>query len=302
MITILACNWVLYKHPSQCLQINFRVSTLLLILAAILWNILNPRSGLPSDYFLAFFTYHAMLVYMYWMLVLLGAFYLIEALKSRFNSHQVEFKCYSKLQLNILRKAFHFAIFCIIIVPIRFCNDISVFYLVQACSSVVLLSFVAVEFIRIHYPFSMVSTCITGYMIRFTGHSHKKNRVKPITDHIYLMAGVTLPLLISAPNSLESLSGCITLGLGDSAAALGGCTYGIYRIPGSNGKTVGGALCCIVALFLSSMLLSYSQISFWESLVLSTITSVVEVYSPINDNIVLPLTYWVVLKKLIKPG
>ena len=275
-------------------------------MASTFWNKFNPQLEHSSYAFLLFFQYRAIIIYLYWILLLLLFFCFIESLRLHFSNRKVESNCYTKLQLNLLRKAFHLLIFFIIVIPIKYYDDISAFYLVRNCSLGVLILFVMMELIRFWYPFSKVSIYLTKYMSKFmdhdnSGHHQKEHRMmKPILDHIFLMGGVTIPLLMSSPNSLESLSGCISLGLGDSAAALGGCFCGMYRMPGTNGKTMGGVLSCIIILLFSSALLSNHEISHWESFVLASVTSIIELYSPINDNVILPLAYWIVLKKLIK--
>ncbi|XP_046357154.2 dolichol kinase-like isoform X2 [Haliotis rufescens] len=118
-----------------------------------------------------------------------------------------------------------------------------------------------------------------------------------ILTHIYLLVGLSLPLWISSIRPvngalLPMYSGVISLGVGDTAASVGGVLLGQHKWPESNKSLEGTALCAISqALVMACLTLSggvSSPLSL--SLVLPVIlSSLYEAFTLQVDNLVLPL-------------
>lgn len=128
-----------------------------------------------------------------------------------------------------------------------------------------------------------------------------------ILSHVYLLAGVAAPLWISpcplkeSPIELEAagtllplLAGILAVGVGDTAASVGGTYFGKRHWFGTR-KTVEGSLCGIVAqMLLVGLLVSLGMIKMslpaWGRFFVSAIiVAIVEALTDQVDNIVLPL-------------
>ena len=118
---------------------------------------------------------------------------------------------------------------------------------------------------------------------------------------MYLLLGCALPVWLHPSGegaSLATLSGVISVGVGDAAASLVG-SYGRMRWSGSR-KTLEGSCAAWVAQLVASLLLwsflhSHLTISAGELLVLALISAVVavaEARTPDIDNLVLPLVHY----------
>lgn len=118
-----------------------------------------------------------------------------------------------------------------------------------------------------------------------------------ILTHMYLLAGVSLPLWLCSDlhdnaNMISLLSGVLSIGIGDSAASIFGSHYGKIKFPSST-KTVEGTVASVVAQVLFLYTLHWFNV-INSSCVLSaiipiTIVSVIEALTTQVDNIVLPL-------------
>ncbi|CAG2170443.1 unnamed protein product [Oppiella nova] len=75
--------------------------------------------------------------------------------------------------------------------------------------------------------------------------------------HIYLLIGCSLPLWISPSNGISIASGVISVGLGDTAAAVGGSLFGRNRWRGSH-KTYEGTFFAFIAQLMSSLFLVWA--------------------------------------------
>lgn len=138
-----------------------------------------------------------------------------------------------------------------------------------------------------------------------------------VLSHVYLLAGVSSPLWLT-PCPLEEakigeawranmvlplLAGVLAVGVGDTAASVGGTYFGRRRWAGTK-KTVEGSLCGIVAqLVVVGVLvgsgLVHLSMAGWGRLVVSTaFVAVVEALTDQVDNIVLPLLLYTPLMDL----
>ena len=114
--------------------------------------------------------------------------------------------------------------------------------------------------------------------------------------HIYLLAGVSLPLWLSADlnddNPLILLSGVLCTGIGDAIASIIGSKFGKCHILNTN-KTIEGFLASIWAqIMFINMLEQLNLVVILqkkiEILFIIASVSIIEVITTQVDNIVLP--------------
>ena len=98
----------------------------------------------------------------------------------------------------------------------------------------------------------------------------EKDQGNAILTHIYLLVGSSLPLWIYPLNFTSSgtlntheililSSGIFALGVGDTAASVGGTLWGRNKIPGTS-KTIEGTICSIVAqTAMATLLISFGK-------------------------------------------
>jgi dolichol kinase len=87
----------------------------------------------------------------------------------------------------------------------------------------------------------------------------EKDRENAILTNIYLLVGSSLPLWIYPFHEILILSSRIfALGVGDTAASVGGTLWGRNKIPGTS-KSIEGTICSIVAqTAMATLLISFS--------------------------------------------
>ena len=163
------------------------------------------------------------------------------------------------------------------------------------------------QFIRIEKiePFSsIISTAFSVFL-------DEKDGGVLILSHLYLLAGIASPLWLNPcsfehvqnNNILPLLAGMLSVGIGDTAASIGGTYLGRRKWAGTK-KTVEGSVCGVVAQLavvgglVSSGFLDVSW-SIWGKLLVSTsLVAVVEALTDQVDNIVLPLLLYTYLMDL----
>ncbi|VVT44588.1 uncharacterized protein SAPINGB_P000466 [Magnusiomyces paraingens] len=134
-----------------------------------------------------------------------------------------------------------------------------------------------------------------------------------IVSHTYLLIGISIPMYLC-----NSPAGIICLGLGDAAASVFGRIYGKHRwsLPRGNKKSVEGTLCFVVAAVTGLCLYKYAvlktlypsvyygpayvldsynpfvkagSLTFSKMVLVSTLTALLEAFSSLNDNVIVPL-------------
>ncbi|XP_069942127.1 dolichol kinase isoform X2 [Cherax quadricarinatus] len=151
----------------------------------------------------------------------------------------------------------------------------------------------------------------------FSSFLDEKDQGTLILSHIYLLAGVASPLWLSpcalydaeegsslSPGSvLPLLAGVLAVGIGDTAASVGGTYFGQKHWSGTK-KTVEGSICGVVAQLVAVLVLVFMNIvdmslKAWGHFFISAaLTAVVEALTDQVDNIVLPLLLYTPLMDL----
>jgi len=119
--------------------------------------------------------------------------------------------------------------------------------------------------------------------------------VKPLLDHFerdndkqtfpfkgafYFNTGIILPLLLLPPRVAVSI--VLILAIGDSFSTLIGKFYGKHRI---GNKSLEGS----IAFFLSTLFVTLSILPLEDGIMLSFAGTLIELFSPYNDNLSLPI-------------
>lgn len=134
-----------------------------------------------------------------------------------------------------------------------------------------------------------------------------------ILSHLYLLVGVASPLWLhpcplgdmptDSRSVLPSLAGVLAVGVGDTAASVGGTYLGRKHWSGTK-KTVEGSICGVVAQMLAVLALVATgfvevSVASWGRLLVSTsLVAVVEALTDQVDNMVLPLLLFTPLMDL----
>lgn len=134
-----------------------------------------------------------------------------------------------------------------------------------------------------------------------------------ILSHLYLLVGVASPLWLhpcplgevqtDSRSVLPCLAGVLAVGVGDTAASVGGTYLGRKHWSGTK-KTVEGSICGIVAQMMAVSILvamGFVEVSVagWGRLLVSaSLVAVVEALTDQVDNIVLPLLLFTPLMDL----
>ncbi|KAL0080425.1 hypothetical protein F4703DRAFT_1931390 [Phycomyces blakesleeanus] len=130
-----------------------------------------------------------------------------------------------------------------------------------------------------------------------------------ILSHIYLLIGCASTVWLESSHILASVSGILSLGVGDAAASLVGKSLGRLHWAGTK-KTVEGTIAYITAVLISSYVViqtakilgveGASQLIWgkkeWVSYtIMVTMTGLLEAFSTQNDNIIIPLYMFALL-------
>lgn len=203
------------------------------------------------------------------------------------------------VRLTILRKYFHGVVVAIYMPGILLDPE-----LLFLASVVALCGFLFIEAIRL-FNFEPIGPFLEKSLSQFLD---SKDEGLLILTHIYLLVGCSLPIWIfpsnitSNKNEIMILSsGIISLGIGDTAASIGGSLWGRTKILNSP-KSVEGATCSVVAEIIFISALNYFgvfgtvSIFPWMRFVTAcVITSITEAVTTQVDNLVLPLVMYIVL-------
>ncbi|KAI8049489.1 hypothetical protein BDF22DRAFT_746088 [Syncephalis plumigaleata] len=190
----------------------------------------------------------------------------------------------TKAQLYLRRKFFHVLAVGMFIPGILFQPQF-----MHLAFSVAICAFMLTEYIRcMRIPPYGVS--LHEFLIRFLDH---RDQGPIILAHVYLLIGCAIPVWLQSNNTLASLAGVITLGIGDAMASTIGIRFGRHYLLGTR-KTIEGTLACTIGVWTSLWLFGSS--SSWSMLTTSLFISVLECVSEQNDNLLLPLIAFSVIQ------
>jgi len=189
---------------------------------------------------------------------------------------------------TIVRKYFHiFAIF--VYLPGLVC-DREMLCLGSTCALVVLILLESIRVFRIPPLGSILEE-------NFKVFTDDQDSGNVILTHIYLLTGLTIPLWLyplwqSSVLHPVWLSGVLSLGVGDTAAAVFGSMYGKHKWPGSK-KSIEGTLAGMACQFVFVCVCTQCGIMTvdkWLDLTVAVVlTSILETFTLQIDNLVLPL-------------
>lgn len=112
---------------------------------------------------------------------------------------------------------------------------------------------------------------------------------------IYFFIGIILTLVIFQFNMPVANAAILILLFGDSASTIIGRKWGKNKIPHRNDKTVEGSL----AFFVVGLILALTQIPLLPAVLGVFFGALAEAYSPVDDNIPIPLVSALVMSVVI---
>jgi dolichol kinase len=102
---------------------------------------------------------------------------------------------------------------------------------------------------------------------------------------IYFFIGIIITLIIFQFNMPIANAAILILVFGDSISTIIGKKWGKHKIPFQNEKTLEGSL----AFFMVGLLVALTQVPFTTAFLGVIFGALTEAYSPIDDNITIPL-------------
>ncbi len=193
-----------------------------------------------------------------------------------------------------VRKFFHLVAVILFLPPLRQQSNVVVTEFVAAAGVSVIGLFVVLESLRItKKPFANGLKYILFKIVTPFLDSNDK-RALFVSSHIQLLAACVVPpaLLIMTdhfPNELVSLSGVLSVGIGDAAASLGGMLCGgKYPLRWNQSKTVPGLVAFILSVLAALKALGLVSIT---SIVATIITGFAETVFKTYDNLALPAIF-----------
>ncbi|XP_065913777.1 dolichol kinase-like isoform X2 [Dysidea avara] len=198
----------------------------------------------------------------------------------------------------VSRKWFHLMMICIF-VPGIILDPV----ILQLAASSALCLLILLEVIRF-FSLWPIGDAVHKVLIEFVD---SKDSGRLILSHIYLLAGFSLPLWLyplrvytNAPK-ISLYAGVISLGFGDSLAAIVGSTWGKFKWPGTQ-KTMEGSVAAVVGQLVAVVLIYLidPQIRMlahhWPVIVgVVSVTALLEAYTEQNDNLILGLFQFALL-------
>lgn len=204
---------------------------------------------------------------------------------------------HSRIPKTIVRKIFHIiAVFIYLPAPLEH-------QFMSFISALVLVVFLVLEVIRIFRvkPFGDFLD------IYFQPFRDEKDAGILILTHIYLLFGLSFPFWMNSSDSvnpfhlLSTYSGVISLGIGDTCAAVFGKLYGQRKWPNGE-KTYLGTFSCFISQLIFMLCILWcatnTNVTFVIVFILACVsfsTSVLESVSTQIDNVILPIYTFIFL-------
>lgn len=185
----------------------------------------------------------------------------------------------SNFSLNTCRKLWHFILLPLLIPSIKIDLDFS-----KTALSAAIMLFLITEYIR-YLKLYPLGEFIDRNLRSFTDVRDNKGPI--IISYIYLLIGISLPVLID-----NSIVGIVGLGVGDSLASMVGKSYGKHYWPNTK-KTLQGTLAFILATTFTCWIFQeyfgfFKNISSQNILLACILSGILEGNSTVNDNLLIP--------------
>jgi dolichol kinase len=178
----------------------------------------------------------------------------------------------SSFRLEFKRKSFHLIVGLSIAILTYFSEPVF--------GKIILIPILAGSlclFILQHFKKNPINLFLTEHLER-----HKDARVL-YKGAIFYGLGASIPILL-----LDRFSACAIiaiLSVGDAASTIIGRAYGRHKLPGKK-KSLEGTIAFIIFAVPASYLFLQN---IWLSLAFSAIGSIVELFSPYDDNLAIPI-------------
>lgn len=184
----------------------------------------------------------------------------------------------------------------------------------KLCVCIAIFLFLAVEFMRV----TTIPPLGPQINVALLKYLDPRDTCGPIiVSHIFLLIGIGVPMLLC-----NSPAGIICLGLGDSAASVFGRMFGKHKwaYPAGNKKTIEGTIAFVVGATLGMAIykwgvlaqlyphiyndtdgkykyfldtynpfVSTGGLTLFKMVFVSTLTALLEAFSSMNDNVIVPL-------------
>ena len=188
------------------------------------------------------------------------------------------------LPTNALRKIYHLAALCLFL-PAFYLNWA---LLRLAFAFAALLAF-ALEWSRC--AGLIKSAALDAFMLRCRS---ERDTGALMLSHLYLLIGCAFPVWLNECNDRSGLAGIISLGLGDSVAALVGRRWGHHALPYAPSKSVEGTMAGAGAMCLAFL---GAGMSVRGAVVVAGGAAMWESVAGLNDNLSLPLVTMYLIKR-----
>jgi dolichol kinase len=108
------------------------------------------------------------------------------------------------------------------------------------------------------------------------------------TTHIQLLLGCAVPVLISQGSVPVAVCGLVSIGVGDSMAAVVGSNFGRTRWSQTNRRTIEGSAAMALSMTVAFAMLA-PELSWLSSLRVSVCVALMEAVTHTRDNLLLPI-------------
>lgn len=280
------------------------IVTLWLYLFPQIYNTVGQHAFVWISNFLQLNNYLAAKLCLYWIVVLLLSVPVAQYVMDRWNLNKTEG-----------RKLFH-AIALILFLPPLSRRELNVF--VCFAFGITFAIFVWLEYVRMYLWDNQQSALNQYYGLFVTDEEMQiPNHSVAITSHMSLLLGCASTLwlytyLMNDGTVFEDSElriiryfGLITVGVGDSMAAIIGSRFGKLKWPRSKKSYIGSTAAFISMCLFTIIIIKYEeqrmeQINFIALFSALFLTTIVEVMIPGNDNLMLPLYCTIVYTLLIR--
>ena len=205
-------------------------------------------------------------------------------------------------KISIIRKFFHAVVICMFgpLIWIRTALDFI------TVSGVLVLAFmICLECFRVTYPKSRISVLLTRSFQPVLDKKDSSSSI--ITSHMELLIASIAPVWLRSisefplfQDQVVLMSGLVTVGVGDSLAAIVGITLSRVHPIAKTGKSFEGSLAFLTSVCLCFILIEGGSMSF-ATLTASIAATLTECFARNHDNITIPSVFLFVyyLAKLV---